>query len=110
MHINNLEDDNKREIYIDNLSFEWDERKNKSNIIKHGISFETAAHVFFDEYLLEIYDEDHSDYNEDCYIAIGIVEQVLYVVYTDREENIRIISARPAEKDEERLYYERRGQ
>jgi uncharacterized DUF497 family protein len=64
--------------------------------------------VFFDEYLLEIYDEEHSDYDEDRYIAIGMIEEVLYVVFTDRETNIRLISARPATQAEEKLYYLRR--
>ncbi len=56
---------------------------------------------------MEIYDEEHSDYDEERYIAIGLVNEVLYVVYTDREDHIRIISARRAEPIEERLYYDR---
>lgn len=111
MFDNFYDDDDKfqKELQIESLTFEWDERKNQLNIEKHGISFETAAHVFFDQDLLEIYDDEHSDYHEDRYIAIGRIEEVLYVVYTDREDNIRLISARPAESFEERLYYERKG-
>ncbi len=98
---------NKRNFVVDEILFEWDERKNEKNIVKHGISFETAAYVFLDENLLDLYDEDHSDYGEDRYIAIGKVEDVLYVVYTERGERIRLISARLAEKPEIDLYYNR---
>ncbi len=87
------------------LSFEWDEKKNQANIKKHGISFEIAMRVFSDENRLEDYDEAHS-IDEDRYISIGMVRDILYVVYTDRGEAIRIISARLADKDERSRYYE----
>ncbi len=61
---------------------------------------------FFDENLIEIYDEEHSDYNEDRYFAIGRVDDVLYVVFTERSDNIRLISARKASLEEEKVYYE----
>ena len=84
---------------------EWDEDKNRINIEKHGISFETAALVFADENCQELYDEDHS-IDEDRYIAIGLVEEVLFVVHTVRNENIRLISARLATKTERNFYYD----
>ncbi len=87
---------------------EWDDEKNRSNVIKHGVSFETAALVFADEHYIELYDEDHSQ-DEDRYIAIGVVDQVLYVVHTIRGEVIRLISARVATKEEKRLYYDSIG-
>ena len=87
------------------LKFEWDEEKNLNNKRKHGISFETAAYVFEDENYIEMYDFEHS-IEEDRYIAIGCVGDVLFVVFTERKENIRLISARLANEAERRLYYD----
>ena len=87
------------------MVFEWDEDKNAINKEKHKISFETAAYVFSDPSYLEIYDYLHS-INEDRYIAIGKVGEVLFVVFTERKNNIRIISARLATDSERRLYYD----
>ena len=83
---------------------EWDDSKNRMNIKKHGISFDSAALVFSDLNRLEFYDEWHSVI-EDRYITIGVVEEVLFVVYTYRNERIRLISARIATEGERRLYY-----
>ena len=83
---------------------EWDDNKNKINIQKHGISFETAALVFADEERIEYYDKLHS-YEEDRYIVLGCVQGILYVVYTMRGEAARIISARMATPQERRIYY-----
>ena len=55
------------------LNFEWDEEKEKKNIIKHGIDFETASYVFLDPNRLEYYDKEHST-DEDRYITIGLVK------------------------------------
>ena len=93
------------------LEFEWDERKNEANIKKHGINFFEAARVFEDVKRLEFYDEAHSLY-EERYNVIGYVRDVLFVVYTERDnfvekqERIRIISARPATERERRMYYD----
>lgn len=90
------------------MIFEWDDEKEKINIAKHGIDFTTAARVFNDENRLELYDEAHSD-TEDRYITIGIIDEIAYivmVVYTEREETIRLISARKATKQERRIYYD----
>lgn len=85
------------------MTFEWDQEKNLINKKKHGISFETAAYVFYDEQYIEMFDFEHS-IDEDRYIAIGKVEDVLFVVFTQRKENIRLISARLATEAERRLY------
>ena len=77
------------------MKFEWDEHKNFINKEKHKISFETAAYVFDDPYYIEMYDFEHS-VDEDRYIAIGKVGDVLFVVFTERKETIRLISARLA--------------
>lgn len=83
---------------------EWDDNKNRINIRKHGISFETAALVFADEDRIEYYDRLHS-VDEDRYIVLGCVQGILYVVYTMREDAARIISARLATPVERRIYY-----
>jgi len=87
------------------MKFEWDEEKNIIKKKKHNISFETAAHVFDDPECIEMYDFEHST-NEDRYIALGVVGDVLFVVYTERKEAIRLISARLATNAERRLYYD----
>ena len=87
------------------MKFEWDEEKNTINKQKHKISFETAAHVFEDPEYIEMYDFEHS-IEEDRYIAIGKVGDILFVVFTERKESIRLISARLATNAERRLYYD----
>ena len=91
---------------MDELTFEWDDNKNLANIKKHGISFQIACLVFDDDNYIDIYDFRHS-IEEDRYIAIGVVNEVLTVVYTERGENIRLISARLANDEERRIYYDR---
>lgn len=90
------------------MNFEWDDNKEQKNIAKHGIDFGTALLIFGDNNRLEFYDEAHSEY-EDRYITIGSilgVVTVLYVVYTERKDSIRIISARCATQREKEVYYE----
>lgn len=90
------------------MQFEWDDEKEKINIAKHGIDFATAALVFNDDNRLEVYDVEHSEY-EDRYITIGIIDGVAYlvmVVYTERREAIRLISARKATNAERSRYYD----
>lgn len=89
------------------MQFEWDNAKNEYNIIHHdGISFEYAVRVFLDEKRIEKYDRLHSSLDEDRWNVIGKVEDVLFVVYTERNENIRIISARIATTEEKNEYYD----
>lgn len=87
------------------LCFEWDEDKNQKNLRKHGIDFNTAIHVFDDEDRIEIFDVEHS-LDEDRYDVIGCVHDVLFVVYTERRDRIRIISARIASAVEREIYYD----
>ena len=114
-----------------NMLFEYDEDKNQKNLEKHGISFMTAARIFFDYNRIEMYDEDHSG-EEDRYNTIGDtsagnltvignlggsekeLNEILFVVYTEREtvsrdgetiEITRLISARLATNFERGLYY-----
>ena len=89
------------------MNIEWDEKKNKINIKKHGISFEHAARVFTDPLRKENYDARHSDNEEVRTIAIGIaVNRLLFVSFTEPDsETVRIISARKADAHERRYYY-----
>lgn len=84
--------------------FEWDEEKAQLNLKKHGISFEAAAKVFGDVNRIEIYDEAHS-IQEERYITIGMAGDVLFVVYTERNPRIRLISARLATAREREMYH-----
>ena len=93
------------EFELGDLKFVWDSEKSKINLKKHGIAFEDAAWVFLDDCSIDEFDEIHSDF-EDRYKIIGKVENILTVVYTERDENYRIISARQASKREEEEYYE----
>jgi len=89
---------------ISEVLVEWDDNKNRINIQKHGISFETAALVFADEKRIEYYDEIHS-VNEDRYVVLGCVQGILYVVYTMCGKAVSLISARMANAIERRIYY-----
>ena len=95
-------------LEIGNLVFEWDDNKNQTNIKKHKISFEMAVRVFLDKDRLEKVDIKHSTLEEERLNIIGRVSNllVLFVVTTDRDGKIRIISARKAEHEEEVEYYE----
>ena len=87
------------------MEIEWDNNKAASNLIKHKIDFEDAKNIFLDPNRLER--EDKRDYDEIRIQVIGIVNQVvLFVVYTKRNGKNRIISARRANKNEQRQYYQ----
>jgi len=92
------------------MRFEWDLVKAKTNLRKHGVSFETATLVFADPFAL--FDRDRIDAGELRWIAIGSVDglRVLVVAHVvrvqDGEEVIRIISARKADRKEKRRYEE----
>lgn len=89
------------------LTFEWDPNKAESNKRKHGVSFEEAESVFYDEFARVIPDPDGS-IGEERFIIVGQSEQYNTLVvchcYLDREDIIRIISARKAEKRERKQY------
>jgi len=89
------------------LTFEWDERKARSNLGKHGVSFEEAATIFGDRLSFTIPDPEHSSM-EERYITMGkgLTGKLLVVVHTDRGNNIRIISVRRASRRERRFYEE----
>ena len=89
------------------LTFEWDENKNEINIAKHGISFETAKTVFYDENAILFDDPEHSEF-EDRFILLGMTDRadvcVVCHCYRESDSVIRIISARKATKKEGERY------
>jgi len=89
------------------LAFDWDNQKAKVNERKHGVSFEEAQTVFYDENARLRYDSDHS-VDEERYILLGISNLMRLLVvchaYREGEGNIRIISARKANKQEIKQY------
>jgi uncharacterized DUF497 family protein len=86
--------------------FEWDPDKARSNLAKHGVSFEAARLVFDDVFALDRFDAG-SGHSEARYIITGVVNGILVtVVYTERGERTRIISARKATRYEQREYYD----
>ena len=90
--------------------FAWDPRKDAENRRKHGLSFEEAQTVFADEHALLLDDPDHSA-TEERFILLGLSAAFRIVVvvhgYRDRDDTIRIISARRATKRERQRYDER---
>ena len=91
------------------LDFEWDDDKAAANVRKHGVSFEQAALAFRDLFAVEWLDMSES-YGEERIILVGTSQgQILAVVYTEREERIRIISARRATKNEKDTYFHQNG-
>ncbi|MCL2330926.1 MAG: BrnT family toxin [Proteobacteria bacterium] len=86
------------------MEFEWDDKKNELNTQKHGVEFDFAAGVFTDYNRLDRLD-NRVDYNEIRHQTIGISDgKVLFVVWTERGEKIRIISARFANRKEKGDY------
>ncbi len=87
------------------MDFTWDDKKAEGNARKHGIDFSTAALAFFDPGRIEEYDAAHSG-GEDRWLLLGLVRTtVVFVVYTERDAVVRIISARKANKNEREDYY-----
>jgi len=87
------------------MKFEWNSEKAARNLEKHGVSFPEAATVFSDPLSATFPDPDHSIV-ESRYVTIGIsrLRQILVVAHTDRDDRLRIISARKATRQERRFY------
>ena len=90
------------------LRFEWDSEKSAGNVDKHGISFEEAATVFGDT-LGKIVDDPRHSIGEKRFVLMGRSDQdrLLAVMYTERHDVVRIISARSATRQEQRDYEEK---
>lgn len=90
--------------YDKTMECEWDKAKNETNVKKHGIDFEFAQEIFQGRFISKI--DARRDYGEIRLLTLGTFgEFILLVVYTMQEENIRIISARRANKEERMVYY-----
>ncbi len=87
--------------------FEWDPEKARVNLQKHQVDFEEASTIFDDPQFITFLDGEHS-IDEERYITIGLSNKnrLLLVAHTEREDVIRIISARKAVKNEEKFYNE----
>lgn len=89
------------------IKFEWDTAKAASNKKKHGVSFQEAQSVFYDEFAVQFYDEENSA-SEDRFLMLGFSDQarLLIVCHCERSqgETIRIISARKATPNERQYY------
>jgi uncharacterized protein len=94
---------------MSDLKFTWNESKNSSNQKKHGLSFEEAKTVFYDDNARLILDQAHSE-EENRFILLGLSSQLKILVvchcYRENEQIIRIISARKATKTETKQYKE----
>ena len=86
------------------IEFEWYSNKEKLNIEKHGFDLDIVKRVFNDPFRIMQYDEEHSGL-EDRWQILGMANGLLFVIYTERNEKIRIISAREATPEERRIYY-----
>ena len=89
------------------IEFEWNPAKATSNLKKHGVSFDEAKSVFYDELALQFFDDDNSE-DEDRFLMLGASSEarVLLVCHCERDtgNTIRIISARKATKNERQFY------
>ena len=85
------------------LIFEWDEEKERDNIRAHGVNFSDASQVFYDYFRMERHDDDSSE-DEERWQTMGFFKDVFFVIYTERGDVTRIISARVAEAFERRIY------
>lgn len=91
------------------ISFSWDERKARENLRKHGVPFEEALTTFSDENARLMHDPEHSQ-DEDRFVLLGISSKlrilIICHIYRQAEKEIRIISARKADKNERKQYGE----
>ena len=90
------------------INIEWDAAKAVSNKKKHGVSFEEAKSVFFDDFAIQFYDPEHSELEEDRFLMLGLSSNSRLLLVCHCEKNaghtIRIISARKATKTESKFY------
>ena len=91
------------------IKFEWDTVKALKNVEKHGVSFEEASSVFYDEFAVQFYDNGHSELEEDRFLILGISNKprMLMICHCEKQSGnvLRIISARKATKNERKFYH-----
>jgi hypothetical protein len=90
---------------LQGVEFEWDENKARTNIVKHGVTFEEAAETFFDPFYQEG-DASIDGERRDFIMGYSLSQHLLLVVHVQRGERTRIISARLATRSERKLYEE----
>ena len=88
---------------LQGVEFEWDDDKARANYDKHGVTFEEAAEVHFDPFHVSG-DATRGEEDRQFIIGYSLSERLLLTVYTERVDNLRIITARPATRAEKRLY------
>ena len=97
---------------MDGLQFEWDPAKDRANKRRHGVGFDEAMAVFFDEHALLIDDDEHSE-AEDRFVLLGLSNKLRILLvchcYRRNDEVVRIISARKADRQERAEYNRRLG-
>ena len=88
------------------IEFEWDQSKAKSNLKKHGVSFEEAQSVFYDDLAVQFFDESAGDEHRFILLGTSNLTRTLVVVHCERDDGgvLRIISARKATKTEKQFY------
>ena len=93
---------------MENISFNWNVKKENINYKKHGIRFSEAETVFYDENAKEYFDPEHSE-EEDRFLMLGMSRNLRVLVvsycYRDSDKIIRIISSRKADKNETMEYF-----
>ena len=88
------------------MKFEWDKEKNKSNIQKHGIDFSDSIKIFENTMVIKL--DERSNYGENRLIGLGQIENiVIVIVYTKRNDRLRITSIRKANRKERKIYFEK---
>jgi uncharacterized protein len=109
MAVLRLDETTGKQYIMQDDEFEWDDAKATSNAARHGVTFEYARLVFADPFGVGMVD-DREDYGEERLIMLGnVAGTVLFVAYTERDDRIRIISARRATRYEQEDYYEQNG-
>ena len=94
---------------LETTTFSWSKEKNRENIKKHGLSFQEAVLVFLDPYLIIRHDEAHSTMDETRWKGFGVLNNdlLLAIIFSEEKENVvRLISAREATKKEKEDYSE----
>ena len=91
------------------IKFTWDKNKASKNLEKHGVSFEEASSVFYDEFAVQFYDSGHSELEEDRFLLLGVSNKsrMLMICHCEKQSGnvLRIISARKATKNERKYYH-----
>lgn len=85
------------------MKFTWDEAKRERNLHKHGLDFSQAHEVFKRPSFT--FEDNRFNYGEERFVTIGLLDNVVVIVHTETVKEIRIISMRKANKNEQKLYY-----